>query len=230
MAGWNQNLHGGQRSNAAHVGRRYRTRTLRISTEPATSLAVSPDGKTLFAGGAESGSVRKLDAKTGRLVRQLPVFKKTTIGLFLTADGKRLIVAGADDEAQANLSVAFVTPARERSNGNWAASIFHWNKWPSPRTAEPLPHRTPDSKLCCGMRQGKKVAEQVGHGQRKPSWVKKQTTYQIGSLALSANGRWLAYSDQEEGIVLVDARSGREVGRAKVDVFYQAPSSPRGGT
>jgi hypothetical protein len=55
--------------------------------------------------------------------------------------------------------------------------------------------------------------------------VKKQATYQIGSLALSANGRWLTYSDQEKGIVLVDARSGREVGRAKVDVFYQAPSA-----
>jgi hypothetical protein len=60
--------------------------------------------------------------------------------------------------------------------------------------------------------QGEKVAEQVGQGQRKPAWVKERATYRIGSLALSANGRWLAYSGQEQGIVLVDARSGRELG------------------
>jgi hypothetical protein len=41
-------------------------------------------------------------------------------------------------------------------------------------------------------------------------------------VALSPEGRWLAYSDQDEGIVLVDARSGRSTGRAGTGVYYQA--------
>ena len=41
-------------------------------------------------------------------------------------------------------------------------------------------------------------------------------------MALSPEGRWLAYSDQDQGIVFVDARSGREVGRASTGVSFQA--------
>jgi RNA polymerase sigma factor (sigma-70 family) len=197
----------------------------RISTEPATSLAVSPDSKTLYAGGAESGSVRVLDAQTGRLVRQLPVFRKTTIGLLLTADGKRLIAGGADDKASANLSVRICdagTGAKQQELDRFDFSLEQLAITPDGRT---IATSHAGQRVLLWDAQGKKVAEQVGHGQRKPAWVKKQATYQIGSLALSANGRWLAYSDQEKGIVLVDARSGREVARAKVDVYYQAPSA-----
>lgn len=197
----------------------------RIATEPATSLAVSPDGKTLFAGSVESGSVRVLDAQTGRRMRQLPVFTKTTIGLFLTADGKRLIAVGADDEARANLRVRICdagTGAKQRELGRFDTPLEQLAITPDGGT---IATSHAGQHVLLWDAQGKKVAEQVGHGQRKPSWVKEQATYQIGSLALSANGRWLAYSDQEQGIVLVDVRSGHEVGRAKVDVFYQAPSA-----
>lgn len=203
-------------------------------TEPAISLAVSPDGKTLYAGGAESGSVRVLDAQTGRLVRQLPVFKKTTIGLFLTADGKLLIAGGTDDVTGESLSVRIcdaITGAKQRELGSFDFSLEQLAMTPDAGT---IATSHAGQHVLLWDAQGKKVTEQVGQGQRKPSWVafqaklarlKKQATYQIGSLALSANGRWLAYSDQEQGIVLVDARSGHEIGRAKVDVYYQAPSA-----
>jgi hypothetical protein len=50
------------------------------------------------------------------------------------------------------------------------------------------------------------------------------TPYRIGSVGLSSDGRWLAYSDQEEGIVIVNISSGREVGRVKLDLLFQSPS------
>ncbi|HZV03933.1 MAG TPA: sigma-70 family RNA polymerase sigma factor [Gemmataceae bacterium] len=198
----------------------------RIPTEPATSLAVAPDGKTLFTCGADSGSVRVLDAHTGRLVRQLPVFKKSTIGLFLTADGKRLIAAGTDDLARADLSVRIC----DAGTGTKQRELDRFDFWLEQLAVTPdgqtIATSHAEQHVLLWDAQGKKIAEQVGHGVRKPSWVtKRQATYQIGSLALSADGRWLAYSDQEQGIVVVDARSGREVGRAKVDVYYQAPSA-----
>ena len=45
-------------------------------------------------------------------------------------------------------------------------------------------------------------------------------------MALSPEGRWLAYSDQDEGIVIVDARSSRPVGRVRTGVRFQ-PMGPR---
>jgi hypothetical protein len=41
-------------------------------------------------------------------------------------------------------------------------------------------------------------------------------------VALSPEGRWLAYSDQDQGIVLVDARSARPVGRVRTGVYFEA--------
>src|SRR5262249_48840874 len=49
--------------------------------------------------------------------------------------------------------------------------------------------------------------------------------YAIGSVGLSPDGRWLAYSDQEAGVVLVDVPAGREAGRVKPDAYYQNPSA-----
>jgi RNA polymerase sigma factor (sigma-70 family) len=196
----------------------------RIPTERATSLAVSPDGKNLFVGGA-SGSVRVLDAQTGRLVCQLPVFKRTMMELFLTADGKRLIAEGADDGTGENFSVRICdakTGVRQREMSRSAFPLEQLAITPDGRV---LATSHSGQHVLLWDAQGKETAELVGHGERKPSWTKARRTYRIGSLALSANGRWLAYSDQEKGIVLADARSGREVGRAKVDVYYQAPSA-----
>jgi hypothetical protein len=55
---------------------------------------------------------------------------------------------------------------------------------------------------------------------RNTAWVTGESPHCIGSLALSPEGRWLAYSDQDQGIVLVEAGSGRLAGRVRTGVFY----------
>jgi RNA polymerase sigma factor (sigma-70 family) len=192
----------------------------RTEAEPATELVVSPDGKTLYAAQANGGSVRVLDAGTGRAVREVAAFKKALVGMALTADGKRLVAAGRDGEPGEGFSIR-VCDAR-------TGAVLR--EFGGPDAVEQLAVR-PDGEAVAtshvGQRvvlrdgDGKKLSEQVGRGRRATFWVKGETPYRIGSLGLSPDGRWLAFSDQEAGVVLVNARTGRETGRAKPGVYYQ---------
>src|SRR5947199_7013693 len=60
-----------------------------------TAVAFSPDGKTLFAAGADRG-IRVWDPDTGRLRRTLQGHTEEVRGLAVTPDGKSLISAGLD--------------------------------------------------------------------------------------------------------------------------------------
>jgi dipeptidyl aminopeptidase/acylaminoacyl peptidase len=197
----------------------------RVRAEPSTSLAVSRDGKRLFAAGSEGGSVQVLDAQTGQVKRRLAVFKKALIGMALTADGKRLVVAGRDGDSDDSLVVRIC-------DSDTGAKIREFDK---PDTAIEQLAVQPDGETVAtshvGQRvvlwdaKGERVSEQRGQGERKASWAKAETPYRIGSLGISPNGRWLAYSDQEKGVAIVDVRSGREIGRSKMDVYYQNGSA-----
>jgi WD40 repeat protein len=191
----------------------------RAAVEPSAHVALAADGRTLFAG-RDNGVVDVLDVRSGKVLRSMTAFTTGLLGLALSADGKRLISAGRDGDdflvrvldasSGAKLQEFKVDPAMEqlavRSDGGAVATshvgqrVVLWNA------------------------AGKKVLQQVGRSKRVSAWVKGETPYRIGSVALSADGRWLAYSDQDQGVAIVDVRTGTEVGRAKPDVYFQTPA------
>ncbi|MFM7408753.1 MAG: WD40 repeat domain-containing protein [Cuspidothrix sp.] len=85
-------------------------RTLKV---PATALAISADGKTLFSGGESGGKIRVWSLSTGRQIRsfapplppkeyQITGYEKASapITLALSKDGKMLLSGGYDDSFQ----------------------------------------------------------------------------------------------------------------------------------
>jgi RNA polymerase sigma factor (sigma-70 family) len=197
----------------------------RAAADAAEHLAVSPDGKILFTGRQNSGAIRVLNSLTGQLVREIQAFECSVISMGLTTDGKRLFVAGRDGPA----GDKGVIRVRDAANG---ALLREFSQ---PESAIEQMALRPDgaalatshvgNRVLLWTGSGKKVWEQVGQGKRTAAFAKGETPYRIGSLALSADGRWLAYSDQEKGIAIVDARTGRETGRATPNVFYQQNSA-----
>jgi RNA polymerase sigma factor (sigma-70 family) len=197
----------------------------RVPAGPATSLAVAADGKALFAAGGGTGVVRVLDAWTGREVRRFQAFTGPLLGLALTADGRQLFAAGRDREPGAQYLVRVLDAQSGTKGREFGASAAGM---------EQLAVR-PDGKMAAtthtGRRvrlwddSGKQVQEHVGRSQRTSAWARGETPFCIGAVALSPEGRWLTYSDQDQGIVIVDARSGQEVGRAKTEVYYQTPAA-----
>jgi RNA polymerase sigma factor (sigma-70 family) len=208
----------------------------RASTEPADCLAVAPEGNALFAGGPNAGTIRVFDVRTGKCERIWRAFAKDVVGLALTGDGKRLIAAGRDRDTADSL--VRVIDARTglpvREFGASAAKIEQLAVRPD---GEAVATSHTGQRVCLWDARGKKVVEKTGRGERvsvrELAGKDKEarggaggyvTPYRIGSVGVSPDGRWLVYSDQEQGVVIVNARSGREAGRVKLDVFYQNPS------
>jgi hypothetical protein len=81
---------------------------------------------------------------------------------------------------------------------------------------------------CAGRRlvvwsaDGKELAAYTGKGRREPSWKEKPPFHLIGSVAVSADGRRVAFSDQEAGVGVIDGPDWELLGRAALkDVYYQ---------
>jgi RNA polymerase sigma factor (sigma-70 family) len=193
----------------------------RAPAEAAEYLAVSPDGKTLFAAGLDGGAIRVLDARTGQVERQFPAFARGLVGLAVTVDGKRLVAAGPHGEREGDYLIRILDAgmgAKLREFGGSDAKLEQLAVRPD-GGAVATTHL--GQRVMLWDEGGQKVLEQVGRGERKASWAKGETPYRIGSVGVSPNGQWLAFSDQEQGIAIVNLRSGREAGRARPDVFYQ---------
>ena len=71
------------------------TRTFNTKSAWTKVLALSPDGKTLYAANWSGNDVSVFDLETGALVKNIKTVK-TPRGLFPTKDGKTLFVAGFD--------------------------------------------------------------------------------------------------------------------------------------
>ncbi len=191
--------------------------------ESVAHLAVAADGKTLWVGQSD-GLIRILNAETGKEEGQIAAFRKALIGLALSADGKQLIVAGRHGEAENDYLVQawdVVTRVKLREFGGADAKL------------EQLAIRLDGGAVATthfGQRVklwnagGKQQAELVGQSKRVNNVTGAKVPYRIGAVALSPDGRWLAYADQEQGIALVDARTGGETARVKLDVSHQNPS------
>jgi WD40 repeat protein len=67
-----------------------------VECDKITSIAFSPDSKTLAGGCAESAGVKIWDVKTGQLKRSLPGYNKEVTSLAYSSDGKTLAGGSKD--------------------------------------------------------------------------------------------------------------------------------------
>jgi formylglycine-generating enzyme required for sulfatase activity/dipeptidyl aminopeptidase/acylaminoacyl peptidase len=189
----------------------------RTSVGPAAHLAVAADGKTLFVG-RESGVIDVLDAPGEKVSRSIRAFTKGLVGLALSAGGKRLVSAGWDDDSRVLIQDA-ATGAKLHDFVAAGGALEQLAVRPD---GEAIATTHADQRVRLWDGQGKKLLELAGRSQRITTAAREKAPYRVGSVALSADGHWLAFSDHEQGIALVDLRSGKEVGRAKPDVTFQA--------
>jgi RNA polymerase sigma factor (sigma-70 family) len=189
------------------------------------SACVAADGPRLFVAGS-GGSVLAIDSHSGQLLREYPVFQRKVVGLALTADGKRLVAAGRDGEEGKSSGVHIfdaATMARPLDCGGVEGLVEQLAVRPD---GGAVAASFVGRRVVVWDGAGKKVTEQFGRGQRGSVFGGRgESPYCVGSIGLSPEGRWLAYSDQEAGVTFVDLRTGRETGRAKTGVFYQNPSA-----
>jgi RNA polymerase sigma factor (sigma-70 family) len=191
----------------------------RVAVEPSAHAALSADGTTLFLG-REGGIIDVVPARSGKVTRSIAAFTKGLVGLALTADGKRLVSAGRDDDYLVRVHDA-ATGAKLDEFARTGTPIEQLAIRPD---GETVATTHPGQRVILWDRRGKKLLQQQGRSKRTSSWMKEKTPYRIGSVALSADGHWLAYSDQDQGVALVDLRTGKEVGRAKPGVSFQTPA------
>jgi WD40 repeat protein len=199
----------------------------RAEADPAAFFAAAPDGKTLYAAGPGPGPVRILDARTGRTERQLPGFTKSLVGMALTADGKRLVLAGQDGDGAGESRVRILDAVTGAKLGEFAVPGAPVEQLAVRPDGGAVATTQAGQRVVLWDGAGKQRAELFGRGKRTSAWARTETPYRIGSVALAPDGRWLAYSDQEEGVALVDARTGVEVGRAKPEGVYYQMSAAR---
>jgi WD40 repeat protein len=192
----------------------------RLAVEPSAHAALALDGTSLFVG-RERGAIEVLDIRTGKVARTISAFTRELLGLALSADGKRLVCAGRDTEEHLVRVLDAASGAKLQEFGKSDKAMEQLAVRPD---GEAVATTHVGQRVLLWDRRGKKVLQQEGRSKRTSAWAKGETPYRIGSVALSADGRWLAYSDQDQGVALVDLRTGREMGRAKPDVYFQTPA------
>lgn len=189
-----------------------------------TWTSLSPDGKKLYAADTK-GAIRVVDPTTGKVETTFTAFKKELVGVTLTADGKRFVAAGRDTAETPGvvrlLNAATGDQIREFDTGTarieqMAASA--------------------DGSVIVTSHEGRQVtvwsadsterAAHTGTGKREPAWKEKPPFYLIGSVAVSADGKRVVFSDQEAGVGVIDASDGTLLGRTVLkDVYYQERSA-----
>ncbi|MDB5307659.1 MAG: hypothetical protein JWO38_1861 [Gemmataceae bacterium] len=191
----------------------------RFAADPAEQLIAPADGTNLFAADPD-GAVRVLDARTGKTLRRFPAFTKALVGLAATADGNQLVAGGRDGPAGSAIRV--IDPTTGKTVREFATTSGRLEQLAVRPDGGAVIASYLGREVVVWAEDGKRVAEHRGRGKRKSAWVQGSTPYEIGSVAASPDGRWFAYSDQEEGVVILDARTGREVKRVKLtEVYYQ---------
>jgi RNA polymerase sigma factor (sigma-70 family) len=198
---------------------------LEIRTTKPGFIASSNDGNTIYVA-SRTGTIESFDAKTGKRKAAVKAFATALAGMALSDDGKQLIAAGRVVATDAG-SVNVFDPATLKEIRSFDLK------------GKPCEQMTlrPDGKSVAVAHEGRTVSiwdpvsgQQLstwtGSGKRISAWVEnKPTPYEIGSLTLAANGRWLAFSDQEMGIHCVSLTTGKSVGHSKTDAYYQTPAA-----
>ena len=160
----------------------------RSAAAPADHLAASPDAAAPFAAGP-GGSVRALDPRTGKTVRQFPAFAGELVGLAVTADGKRLVAGGPDADEEGRFAVRFLDARTGESVGGFTGSGGKLEQLAVRPDGGAVITSHLGRKVVVWSADGKRLAEHAGRGRRTSAWVKGNPPYAIGSVAASPDGR-----------------------------------------
>ncbi len=192
-----------------------------VSLAAPGQLAQSPDGRRLYASDPKGGVIRVVDPQTGKAEAMFTAFKKALIGFTLTADGGRLIVAGRDADETGTIRV--LNAATGEQVREFPAGEHHRiEQMAASADGSTIAAACEGRKLVVWSGEGKVLSEHVGVAKRGPAWPDRPPHYLIGSVAVSSDGRSLAFSDQEAGVALIDGPTQKLLGRAKQkDVYFQ---------
>ncbi len=183
-------------------------------------LAQSPDGRRLYASDPKTGTIRVVDASTCKVEATFPAFKKSIVGFTLTADGKRLIVAGRDADETGTiraLNAATGEPIHEFPTGE-----HRIEQMAASADGTVIAAACEGRKVVVWSAEGKLLSEQFGSGKREPAWNDRPPHYLVGSVAITSDGGRIVYSDQEAGVAIIDGPTQKLLGLAKQkDVYFQ---------
>lgn len=189
----------------------------------AVQVLFSPDGKTVAAAGWD-GTVRLLDAATGKERNPAPGNRTWVNALAFSPDGKSLFT-GCEDRSLRQFETATGKEVRL-----WKEPVFYHYSFANKQMPDP-----PDwiQALVC-YPSGKYLAEGTSHGLYLwdlPAGKKPRALADVGpanSVAFSGDGRWLAAA--HPGVQLWDVAAGRKVlDLAPAGAWHRSVAfSPRG--
>ena len=187
-------------------------------------LAQSPDGQKFYASDPKTGSIHVVDPATGKVQTTHSAFKKSIVGFTLTADGKRLIVAGRDaDEAG---TIRMLNAANGEQIREFPTGEYRIEQMTASADGAVVVAACAGRKLAVWSVDGKRFSEQTGTGKREPAWKDRPPHYLVGSVAVSSDGLRIAYSDQEAGVAVIDGPTQKLLGHSRQkDVYFQDSSA-----
>lgn len=172
---------------------------------------------------SRTGTIESYDAKTGEKKASVKAFATALAGMAVSDDGKQLIAAGRVVATDAG-SVSILDPAtlKEIRSFDLKGKPCEQMALQADGKTVAIAHENRSISVW-NIETGQSLSTWKGEANRISAWVEKPkpTPYEIGSLTLSANGRWLAFSDQEKGIACVDLLAGKRVGHANTECYYQ---------
>ena len=174
----------------------------------------APDGKTIFGSDKTSGTIRTVDVSTGRNTAAFEEFKRPLMGLAVTADGLKLIAAGRNDDEDGTIRILDAKSGKRL--GEFETKRYAVEQMAISLDGSIIATSCAGRTVAIWNDRGKLLSKHDGSGQRGPSSTKNPPHYLIGSVAVSPDGKRVAFSDQEEGIGVIDTAAGKLLGHIKL--------------